>query len=305
MIHTYVKKLIENLPEEITKKKEPLILDLVLDGGAFNGSYLVGALYFLKEMEKLNYVKIERISGCSIGSFVGLLYFLDELDFLNELVAIVLQDFKANFLFNKIKTLLETNIKNKMPSNICKKINRRLFITYNNIYSKKIIKSKYKDKEDIIETILKSGFIPFCVDGQMTYKNKYIDGLTPYIFKQHHYKKVLYLDLFGYDKITNTINVKNEKNIFNRLLSGLLDMHNFFIKQTATNMCSYVNDWSLTDKCKFNIKLFAEIVIIYIIKIMAYVKYIFKLDTNNSLVCKILSRLIFDVYSILLENYCF
>jgi len=60
MIHTYVKKLIENLPENITQKKEPLILDLVLDGGAFNGSYLVGALYFLKEMERLNYVKIEE-----------------------------------------------------------------------------------------------------------------------------------------------------------------------------------------------------------------------------------------------------
>ena len=31
MIQTYVKKLIENLPDEITKKKEPFVLDLVLD----------------------------------------------------------------------------------------------------------------------------------------------------------------------------------------------------------------------------------------------------------------------------------
>ena len=304
MIHTYVKKLIENLPEEITQKKSPLILDLVLDGGVFNGSYLVGALYFLKEMEKLNYIKIERISGCSIGSFVGLLYFLDELDCVNEIITIVLQDFKVNFLFNKIKTILETTSKNKMPSNICKKINHRLFITYNNIYSKKIIKSTYKSKDDIIETILKSGFIPFCIDGNMTYKNKYIDGFNPYIFKPCQRKKVLYLDLYGYDKITNVINVKNEKHIFNRLLSGLLDVHNFFIKQNPTNMCSYVNNWSLFYKYKFNIKVFLETIILYIIKIMAYIKNVCKIDANNSLVCKILSRIIFDIYFILLENYC-
>lgn len=304
MIHTYVKKLIENLPEDITQKKKPLVLDLVLDGGVFNGSYLVGALYFLKEMEKLKYVTIERISGCSISSFIGLLYFLDDLDCLNELNAIVLQDFKANFLFNKIKIILETTIKNKMPDDICDKINKRLFITYNNIYSKKIIKSTYKNKDDIIETILKSCFIPFCINGEITYKNKYIDGFNPYIFKQCGHKKILYLDLFGYDKIANLFNVKNEKSIFSRLLSGLLDVHNFFIKQTATTMCSYVNDWSLSDKFKCNVKLIAEKVILYFIKIMVYMKHAFKIDTNNSLICKILSKVIFDIYSILLENYC-
>ena len=52
MIHDYVLKLIGNLPDEIKNVKSPMIIDLVLDGGIFNGSYLVGALHFLKEMEK-------------------------------------------------------------------------------------------------------------------------------------------------------------------------------------------------------------------------------------------------------------
>ena len=106
MINSYVKKLIENLPDNFTKKKEPLILDLVLDGGAFNGTYLVGALYFLKEMEKNGYIKVDRISGCSVGSFVGLLYFLDELDCMSEINSLIMQDFKTKFLFNKINYVL-------------------------------------------------------------------------------------------------------------------------------------------------------------------------------------------------------
>ena len=50
MIEQYVNKLIDNLPDNIKNTKKPIVLDLVLDGGVFNGSYLVGALYFLKEM---------------------------------------------------------------------------------------------------------------------------------------------------------------------------------------------------------------------------------------------------------------
>ena len=47
-IDHYVSKLIDNLPDTIKNKTQNI--DLVLDGGVFNGSYLVGILYFLKEM---------------------------------------------------------------------------------------------------------------------------------------------------------------------------------------------------------------------------------------------------------------
>ena len=77
MFQPYINNLLNNLP----KRDNPIHIDLVLDGGVFNGSYLIGALYFLKTLEKINYVKIKRISGCSIGAAVGLLYTLDKLDF--------------------------------------------------------------------------------------------------------------------------------------------------------------------------------------------------------------------------------
>ena len=101
----YVIKLIENLPEELKNSKTPLRLDIVLDGGIFNGSYLVGALYFLKEMEKRNYVIIERISGCSIGSVVAFLYFMDALDEMPKLYDIVKNEFKNENNIKGIKVI--------------------------------------------------------------------------------------------------------------------------------------------------------------------------------------------------------
>jgi predicted acylesterase/phospholipase RssA len=108
MIHECVEKLIENIPTTM-KNEKPQQLDVVLDGGLFNGSYLVGALYFLKEMEKKQYINIERISGVSIGAVVAFLYIIDELDMFVKLYGIVYNDIKKNYNFKiikKLKTLL-------------------------------------------------------------------------------------------------------------------------------------------------------------------------------------------------------
>ena len=78
---------------------------MVLDGGIFNGSYLVGALYFLKEMEKRNYIKIERISGCSIGSIVAFLYYIDGLELMSKLYEIVNKDFRQTYKLKLVKEL--------------------------------------------------------------------------------------------------------------------------------------------------------------------------------------------------------
>ena len=248
MIKDYVIKLIENLPDDLKNSKTPLRLDLVLDGGMFNGSYLVGALYFLKEMEKRNYITIERISGCSIGSAVAILYFIDALDMMSPLYDIVKKEFKNGYKLPTIKEL-KIHLKDRIPSNICEKVNGKLYICYNNIKKgKKMIKSSYKDIDEIFDTIIKSSFIPYLIDGNFLYDNKYIDGMNPYIFNNESGKKILYLDLYGYDKIGNLLNVKNENSNFHRILSGLLDIHNFYIKQSDTQMCSYVNDWSVNNK---------------------------------------------------------
>ena len=56
-----VSKLIDNIP--LSKKNQREKIDIILDGGLFNGSYLIGALYFLREMEKVGYVEVDKLSG--------------------------------------------------------------------------------------------------------------------------------------------------------------------------------------------------------------------------------------------------
>ena len=306
MINDYVIKLIENLPDDLKNSKTPLRLDLVLDGGIFNGSYLVGALCFLKEMEKRNYIIIERISGCSIGSVVAFLYFIDALDMMPQLYDIVKKDFQNGYKLPTIKDI-KKHLKDRTPNDICEKINGKLYICYNNVRKcKKSVKSQYKDTDEIFDTIIKSCFVPYLIDGNFLYNNKYVDGMNPYIFNKVPDKKILYLDLFGYDKIGNLLNVKNEKSNFHRILSGLLDIHSFYIKQSNTQMCSYVNDWSVNNNVFNYVKIFIEKLTLNFIYIVIYFKTIipFGYDFENTIVYKIISKITHDIFIILLETYC-
>jgi hypothetical protein len=304
MIHEYVIKLIDNLPDDVKNVPEPVVIDLVLDGGVFNGSYLVGALYFLKEMEKRKYIKVDRISGCSIGSLVAFLYFIDGLDLMSDLYEMVNKDFKRTYKLQIVKDL-KIHLGKHIPIDICKKVNKKLFISYNNVLKKKkIVKSVYKNVDDIINSIIHSCFLPFLIDGSALHKNKYIDGFNPYIFDTEKNKQILHLDLFGYDKIWYLLNVKNEKTNCHRVLSGLLDIHSFFIKKCGTPMCSYVNNWSILAVCFNKIKTLAERIIIYLV----YYAIIFKNNCPNELkesfFYKVFSKISYDIFIIILENYC-
>jgi hypothetical protein len=284
MINNYVNKLIDNLPNTFKNNKTPLQIDLILDGGLFNGSYLVGALYFLKEMEKKNYIKINRISSCSIGSIIGFLYFIDYLDIVPKLYNIIFKHLKKKNNFNIVKHLKQI-LYNKIPNDILNKINASLnnkfYISYYNIKKgKKIIKYNYTNIDEVINTIIKSCFIPFLIDGNMLYNNQFIDGINPYIFKINSNKKILYLDLFGYDKIQNFINIKNEKTSFHRILSGLLDIHTFFIKEKNTTMCSYVNNWNFLNKNYIFLRYCIEKLCICIIYFIYFIKFYFKIDKS-------------------------
>jgi len=304
MINEYVIKLIDNLPDDVKNVKTPLRVDLVLDGGAFNGSYLVGALFFLKEMEKRNYITVERISGCSIGSVIGFLYLIDALDTMPKFYDVVKKDFKEKYKLPTIKEL-KTYLQDRIPDNVCEKINGKLYICYNNVKKcKKSIKTQYKDIDEIMNTVIRSCFLPYLIDGELLYENKYIDGFNPYIFKEEQNKKILHLDLYGYDKIGHLFNVRNEKTNYHRILSGLLDIHSFYIKQSNTQMCSYVNDWSISNITSNYIKLLMEKVCVYITYFCLCVKIWLPCGFETTVLYKILSKITHDIFIIILETYC-
>ena len=131
MFQPYIENLLKNIP----KTDKPIDIDLVLDGGLFNGSYLIGSLYFLKELENKNYIKIKRISGCSVGAAIGLLYLLDSLDFSHIMNKIATNQLKSNYKIPEIKNFKEHYLNYKKMTqeeikNILPKVNNILYISY-------------------------------------------------------------------------------------------------------------------------------------------------------------------------------
>jgi hypothetical protein len=303
MIQTYIDKLIENLPDSIKTSKEPIQMDLILDGGIFNGSYLIGALHFLKEMEKRKYIKINKISGCSIGSISAFLYLIDELEVVSSMYDLICKDLKEFHHVNKIKEI-GIILREKIPEDICSTINDRLFITYYHIgKKKKMVKSQYKSKEELVDILIRSCFVPFFIDGNILYKEKYMDGINPYLFPGEKKIKRLHLDLFGYDKISYLMNVKNEKSNFHRVLTGLLDIHNFFIKQSSTHMCSYMEDWSITHKIHNRIKISLESILIWLIYCLLFIKKYISPEMESTILYRFLSKMMYELYILCLETY--
>jgi hypothetical protein len=301
-----INTLIDELPNEVKNSENPIEIDLVLDGGVFNGSYLIGAVYFLKEMEKRNFIKIKRISGCSIGSLIGFLYLIDKLDIVTELYKVFITNFKKNYNFENLKNL-QKYLFEKIPHNtdICSLINNKLFIKYNNIQTGvQIVKCKYKNINDIMRTIIRSGFFPYLIDGNLAHENKYVDGFNPYFFKQKPNRKILFLDLSGADKFTYILNIKNEKTNLYRILSGILDIHIFLTKKTETFMCSYVNEWGYLNKSRYFIRFFLEKIICFISYFIVLIKKYIDYHLIDTITYKIITNLVYDTLIIFIKKYC-
>ena len=65
---------VSKLAKNINKINNITEIDIVLEGGCMNGAYEIGGLLLIKELEKHKNLRVTRISGASVGSFVGFLY---------------------------------------------------------------------------------------------------------------------------------------------------------------------------------------------------------------------------------------
>ena len=294
MIQQCAYKLLENLPKEITNNKGEKInkINLILEGGAFNGSYQIGALYFLKEMEKKKYIKIHNISATSIGAISALLYYIDLLEESLQSHTLLKSIYKKTKTLNAIPTFLN-QIREKLPANLLNSLNSKLYISYYNIKTGcKIVKSKYKNIDDLFTTILRSCFVPFFINGQMMIDNKYMDGITPYIFPKNKYKS-LNISLIGSDKFYQIFVIKNEDTNIHKILAGLLDINLFITTNITTQMCSYINDRSIKQRLFYNILFIIEKLIVFILFLYYHSKS--KIYKSNIFV---------KIINLLIKEYC-
>jgi hypothetical protein len=301
MIDEYINKLMENLPENITNRKKPMKIDLILGGGAFNGSYILGALYFLKELERRKFIVIKKISTCSISSILALLYLTDNLDKANELYFDIIQDFKNKGNLSKLFEIKDL-FKKYMPNDVCSKhLNNKLYICYNNIttHNKHVVK-KYYNIDELFDTIIRSCFVPFIIDFNPCYKDKYIDGIIPYFFKSNKKNRRIYLDVYTLDKLSYAINVRNEQNNYHRLFEGLLDVHKFFIKQCNTTMCSDLDNWTVYNYVMYYIYVIVEKITLYFIGFISFMKSSFLTSHYDNF-----KPIIEKVIKFFLTTFCF
>lgn len=261
---------VDNLISNIDSLNIPPKIDLILDGGMFNGLYQLGGLLYLKQLENKNKISIKRISGTSIGSFMGLMYILNKLDDIVEISNELMQGVRKTLNLTKFKNLLNVILLEHMNEDDYKLANHRLYISYfNNKTKKQIIKNKYKSNSHLIEQIIKSAHIPFLTDGNIYHHNS-VDGVTPYIFKKSN-RKILFLKLISHHQLNTMVNIKHEINGYGRILEGIIDINKFFTTSKKTIMCSYIDDWTIIDFGCFRIR---EIIWIIVLLLLDFVLFI-------------------------------
>lgn len=272
---------IKNLILNIDKPEQPLELDIVLEGGAFNGLYEIGAMLFIKQLEQQNYIHINRISGTSIGSLIGYSYFINQLEEIIDSYQNLREHWRENlnleYYSNKIQEFF-----NKMTdeefNNIC---SDKLYINYHNIENfENIIQSEYENKDDLMNAILKSSHIPHITTKEMCQERFFIDGGQPFIFhnreKSSNYN-ILYISINNLSQLSGMMNIK-EINCHGKVLAGILECYQLFLTKQKNNLCSFLHQWNLYDYLSLRLKQF----ILKIIIILLFIYNKFKIETERN-----------------------
>jgi len=260
----HINRLIDELPIS-----EPTVLDIVFEGGLFNGSYLIGILYYLKELEIRGRIKIGQLSGCSVGSLTALVYFSNTYHLLEPIYKLTYSHFKKTNNVNIFNAIFEQLRPHLTPA-VMTSLNGRLFITYYNVKrNEQVIKHTYKSVDDLLDTIRKSCYCPYVIDHAFLYKKKYVDGFYPYIFPTTTDKRrVLHLNIHRFDKLFRTISIKNEKTNSSRVLTGIVEAHTFFAYGMSTSICSFVDDWTIIDRIEHSAYLIVLKTVVYLLHLI-------------------------------------
>lgn len=279
-------KYIKNLASNYQAKENPIELDIVIEGGAFNGLYITGCMLLLKELERKKYLKVNRISGVSIGSVLGLYYFMNKP---NKLI----NDFEYMRKTYKERTncsgFIDLCNSLKVKKSILKKINDKLFITYTKNGRRETVNT-FKSIEELKKYILVSCQVPF-VTSTTFFKtiegDNYLDGGTPFIFNNRCIddRRILHLNTMW--NFTRVLNISKEKNSSTRVLEGALQLHKFLMYNEKVPLCSYINEWNSYDYMIMRIKSL-------VFKITLYLLWFFK--TNYNIMQPYLKQYLKEVY---------
>jgi hypothetical protein len=295
ILQEYIKSLVTN----IDKKNIPRKLNLIFDGGAFNGGFAAGVAIYLKCMEQHNIIQVNNISGCSIGSALAVWYLAgcdrDNIMYLEKFMSSYKKHMNLRAGKQIIRDLINNIFSKDTKHTLLYKLNGRLFISYYNIKKhRQQTVSKFKNKDHIIDCILRSCHIPYVIDGFASYKKKYMDGISPHIFNNSF--PSLFIKLLTFQKCTRAFMIKSENNIHYRLLTGVADVNEFFTTGRS-DMCSFVGNWSYINILQLRIREILCFTLFSLIGWMVILKSYLPKTITNSLIYNGASKAIDGLYT--------
>ena len=92
LLNDYIRALILN----INPANLPRETNLIFDSGAVNGVYGIGAALYIHNLEKSGYMKIRKISGCSIGALIATWYICECPDTIHYYTDLLFSYYKKN-----------------------------------------------------------------------------------------------------------------------------------------------------------------------------------------------------------------
>lgn len=243
-------------------------INLIFDSGAVNGLLGIGAALYIHSLEKKNLIKINKIAGCSIGSLIATWYTCGCPDALYFHMDRLFSYYKTNNDFYIYESIVRDVIYFLFSKeDDMSKINGKLYINYYDTQNYgQIVISHFTDREHLLTCILRSSHIPFITTKLHKYDGRYIDGIAPYVFDNN--SKNLLVKLICLYKPLDTLKLKNEQNIYTRILRGLTGTNEFFVNGN-TEICCYVNN---NIKIQFLIRTYVVIIGIIIMDVLINIK---------------------------------
>lgn len=273
ILNCYINSMIDN----IDKSTIPKNINLIIDGGAFNCAFSAGCLNYIKQLERMNLTKVDKISGCSVGAILGYMYLTDTLEYLPVYYDHMIKMSRKNLNLKTVHNIIKLHVR----SSDYKKVNNKLFITYNNTKTlKHKIISKYNSENEVIESLIKTSYLPFFIDGKLEYKNKYCDGLSPFIFNKTD-NNTIFISLIKIPFLKHSIYTNNDRDIWPKFFDGVEDINLFFKNDmNKTKYCSLLDKWNIQDFILFRIREVLSIVIVIVLKYKKYFYVPNKLQEN-------------------------
>jgi hypothetical protein len=296
-IEEYIKALVENVNYANISSK----INLIFDGGALNAFYAIGIALYIRELQKKNIV-IDKVSGCSAGACVGLNFLMNNFSYTEDLFEKLTTCLRNNHNFNILPQLIRENVYSLFDNDdsALEPIQNRLYITYYDVKDQKQhVVHRYHSRDELIEYLTRSSFMPYIINGESRLQEKYIDGIVPYIFSDK--LPNLFIKLFSNGRLSRCIMTQSEENPHHRIMAGVADANDFFTTGKSV-MCSYMNDWSTIDNILFRSRTMVWFVILNILDIFIAIKSCVPETFCNSLASQGVHKFITDMYHDMLQK---